>query len=549
MKFHPSNSIKAILLCFVLFSSISCNKDSDLLAEYVVENPKSIVLNDIVISTLTNKPIIIDPVDKETHKEPEKVIITEVTPPKMGNTVVNEDNTITYTPNPDKTGTDEFDYTTNVTNPDNSVTTETGKVTITVTENAPTTKPIEMGELKAFPGAEGFGKNATGGRGGKVIYVTNLDASGPGSFKEAVTATGPRIVIFRVGGTIDLKGTIVSINDPDLTVAGETAPGDGILISNGSMAIHASNIIFRHLRFRGSAGGNTIQFSIKGTSSLYKFNLDRIILDHCSFSWANDNTLTVVNAKDVTVQNSLFTGNIKSILAWSNKDLSVLNNIMALSANRNLECNQQLGTYLVFEEINNLVYGFNWAFGMGLGLMGTIENNIFESSNSFKHTSSYPISFTPINPNYYSTSNTEDLTYVYDAGNTVDNTFSGVYDPKYNQYKKSAPLYRSTYKPKPTAGLKDALLADAGALPWNRDSVDKEVIAHIKAKTGTLTTSGTYPTIKNGKPYPDADGDGIDDNWELANNLDPKDRSDGNKDRNGDGYTNLEEFLYSLTLK
>src|SRR5690554_3230833 len=154
MKFHPSNLFKATLLVLVLIFSVSCNKDSDLLAEYVVENPKNILLNNIVIATLANQPIVIDPIDQETHKEPEKVVITEVTPPKMGNTVVNEDNTITYTPETDKTGTDEFDYTANVTNPDNSVTTETGKVTVTVTDKAPTITPAEMGELKAFPGAE-----------------------------------------------------------------------------------------------------------------------------------------------------------------------------------------------------------------------------------------------------------------------------------------------------------------------------------------------------------------------------------------------------------
>src|SRR5690606_4604342 len=134
-------------------------------------------INDIVV-TLANQPITIKPSVDDTFEKPENIIVTGTTPPNIGTTVVNGDNTITYTPNPDKTGTDEFDYTANVTNPDNTVTTETGKVTVTVTEKAPTTKPTDMGELKAFPGAEGFGKDATGGRGGKVIQVTNLNASG-----------------------------------------------------------------------------------------------------------------------------------------------------------------------------------------------------------------------------------------------------------------------------------------------------------------------------------------------------------------------------------
>src|SRR5690606_18543133 len=128
--------------------------------------------------------------------------------------------------------------------------------------------------------------------------------------------------------------------------------------------------------------------------------------------------------------------------------------------------------------------------------------------------------------------------------------FIGLYDRnRYPNYVKSTSWHRSTYNPKPTSGLKAELLADTGALPWNRDSVDEELIAHLKAKTGTIIRSGTYPSIKGGIPYPDADGDGMDDNWELTNNLNPKDKSDGQMDRNNDGYTNLDEFLFSLTVK
>ncbi|WP_181938105.1 Ig-like domain-containing protein [Arenibacter sp. P308M17] len=120
------------LLCFVFFSIISCNKDSDLLAEYVIEQPQAFMVNDVVV-TLANNPIVIDPLSNDTFEEPEKVTVTEVTPPKMGTAEVQEDNTVVYTPDTDKTGTDEFDYTTTVTNEDDTVTTETGSITVTVT--------------------------------------------------------------------------------------------------------------------------------------------------------------------------------------------------------------------------------------------------------------------------------------------------------------------------------------------------------------------------------------------------------------------------------
>src|SRR5690606_23685992 len=138
-----------------LLLSLSCQKDSDMLADYVVENPKNILLNDIVISTLANQPIVIAPIDEGTYKEPEKVIITEVSPPKMGTVEVKEDNTIVYTPEPEKTGTDEFDYTTSVTNPDESVSTQTGKVSVTVTDKT-TTDPNAVNFSKY--GAVGDGK-------------------------------------------------------------------------------------------------------------------------------------------------------------------------------------------------------------------------------------------------------------------------------------------------------------------------------------------------------------------------------------------------------
>src|SRR5690606_38345856 len=198
------------------------------------------------------------------------------------------------------TGTDAFDYTTSVTNPDNTVSTQTGNVSVTVTDKTPTTKPTEMGELKAFPGAEGFGKNATGGRGGKIVEVTTTKFSGPGSLKEALEMKGARTIIFRVGGTIQGRGSEYLQIPPgsgDVTIAGETAPGKGILIRGARLRVRASNVIIKHIRFRqdssSSTGDNDDALTIDGTGQ--SSPIRDIIIDHCSFSWGLDGNLDIRN--------------------------------------------------------------------------------------------------------------------------------------------------------------------------------------------------------------------------------------------------------------
>ena len=547
MKVHPSNLIQISLIFLALLLITSCNKDSDLLAEYVVENPEVALMDNVV--TLRNSSVTIKPSEKYSNGKSKKATITDVSSPSIGTAVINEDNSITYTPDTDITGTDEFSYTTDVTNTDDTVTQETGSITVTITDETPiSTEPEDMGELKAFPGAEGFGQNATGGRGGKVIQITNLNDSGSGSLRAALETNGPRTIVFRIGGTIDLGGTRLTINNDDITIAGETAPGDGILLRNGTLVIDASNVIIRHIRVRGSyTDDDCIRIKTTGNP------LQNIILDHVSVSWGKDGNLDISNAWNVTVQNSIISNNIKSnLINFNSKNVSYLKNIFALVDQRAIRANFISHLDLTYEMINNYIYGVNGPGGPSQGLKTTTENNISEASNSFSIRSSSLIDFIASDiaggePNRVENS------YYYVKGNELGNAYRDVISSTTpSKYIFDEPLYRSTYTPLPTLGLKTKLLANAGAyngLPQGLDAVDVSVMNNIKAKTGRVSSSGTFPAISNGTPYPDADGDGMDDNWELANNLDPKDGSDGQADRNGDGYTNLEEFLHSLTLK
>ena len=158
--------------------------------------------------------------------------------------------------------------------------------------------------LPAFPGAEGFGMGAIGGRGGQVIEVTNLNDSGPGSLRAAVDANGPRIVVFRVGGYIELK-SVLNIKKPYITIAGQTAPGDGICLKNYYIAVHADNVIIRYLRVRSS------DIAKKEFDAISIFTGHNIIIDHCSASWSTDETISVASRKgnlgNVTVQWCLIT--------------------------------------------------------------------------------------------------------------------------------------------------------------------------------------------------------------------------------------------------
>ena len=229
----------------------------------------------------------------------------------------------------------------------------------------------------AFPGAEGFGKYAIGGRGGKVLEVTNLNDDGPGSFRAACLAEGPRIVVFRVSGTIVLNSKM-EIENPYITIAGQTAPGDGICIRDHMVKVNTKHFVIRYLRFRP---GDTSGIEYDGFSG----EGSQAIIDHCSVSWGTDETLSINKADNFTVQWCMVTESLYDSIhkkgrhgyggLWGGPGGSWHHNILAHHSSRNPRAsgNKESG---LMDCRNNVIYnwGFNSAYGGELWPRNWVNN-------------------------------------------------------------------------------------------------------------------------------------------------------------------------------
>lgn len=417
-----------------------------------------------------------------------------------------------------------------------------------------------LGPLKAFPTAEGFGKNATGGRGGIVVEVTNLNDSGPGSLRYALEEIRvPRTIVFKVGGgVINAKRNIgIYKGRGNVTIAGQTAPGGGILIKGGELRIEASNVVVRHIRIRmGNNGNNPDNSDGIKIKSFETGGLKNVIIDHCSISWADDENISVSNASNVTIQNSTIGESVRAVLMGDSKNVSFLNNLFVLNNSRNIMAGAVDHKDLSFEQINNIVYGFKWATAGTYGMTFNVIGNKYKLSQDFQTSTEYPVTLSPPPNEERSNSNKIETTRAYLKDNIIDSKLLGVYRQEIKPYLfSSPPKSPSSYNATSASGLDGKLLGHVGASVPKRDAVDTRLINHYKNGNGSLRDSGSFPSISNGTAYKDSDKDGMADDWEKSNGLNPNDASDGKKDSNGgDGYTNLEPFYtiwpinkYSLT--
>lgn len=436
----------------------------------------------------------------------------------------------------------------------------------------------------AFPEAEGFGAVAIGGRGGRVIQVTNLNDSGAGSFREACEASGPRTIVFRVGGTITLESN-VEVREPFLTIAGQTAPGEGIMLrGNGArnlsmLRIFTHDVIVRHLRFRRGPSTNGGECNADAIAFL---GADRVIVDHVSASWTTDQLMTLWPATNVTIQESIMSEALHDsshsddcsadgptephalgpIVGNSSADVTFYRNLFANNVGRNPQISPTAGGFA--EVINNVIYNACYAVSInGLGdddveanAIGNFikwgpnsceghRNNILMSGNSRAY----------LEDNLTPARNEGDDEWLASSQFLMRTPALAEFQ---SMERFETPTSRiasaaDTYAGVPDSAGAQLVAQENGDFRVFRDSVDLRAVEDVRSGTDRVGTSGRrldhpsdmggWPDVAGGEAYLDADADGMPDLWEGAHGLDSTDADDGNEDADEDGYTNLEEYL------
>lgn len=427
-----------------------------------------------------------------------------------------------------------------------------------------TLRNLRPDRAPAFPGAEGFGKYTLGGRGGAVYEVTNLDDSGPGSFRAACEAAGPRTVVFRISGTIALQSD-VKIRNPFITIAGQTAPGDGICIKNYSVQLDTQHVIVRYMRFRPGDEMKKEMDALGGDG-------DHLIVDHCSASWAIDETLSINKSSNVTVQWCIVSESLTKSYhkkgshgyggLWGGPGGSFHHNILAHHSSRNPRASGNEASGLL-DFRNNVIYnwGFNSAYGGELWPRNWI-NNYYKYG---------PATSEKVRQRIFIQSDPRGKMYA--AGNFVwgypdiseDNWRGGIdFDPEgaatEATLRVNEPFIVAPVRTQSAEEAYELVLKHAGC-SLSRDSVDRRIVEEIRTGTATYgetyagggkgiidsqTAVGGWPSLRSLPAPPDADHDGMPDAWEQDHGHDFNNAHDGPQDADGDGYTNLEEYLNSL---
>lgn len=394
----------------------------------------------------------------------------------------------------------------------------------------------------AFPDAEGFGKYTTGGRGGTVYIVDNLNTSGTGSFHEAIMASGPRTIVFQISGNIIYPvNSDFYINDGDITIAGETAPGEGVAIYNAQWTFVEGNVIIRHIRFRQSDSStekDCVRFKNGAT------NQSHAILDHVSLSFGTDENWSNDDFSNVTLSYCLISNDrgAGSILFGSDCiDNTFYRNMFVWSKRRN----PLTGDRPEYEWVNNWVYGMTEGMLNNYGSIVDVIGNIWENDTDV---------YTANQINLYVGTNTAPVgdTRIYHNDNLYGNVAATVDGEYASGTIEGSPIFNSGLSNiLNTSVLRDSLLATVGArrgIDDGLDSYDLGLLSDAENEVSSnYSSSSVIPlTSETFSAGYDTDNDGMEDAWEIARNGSISLTATGDDD--SDGYTNIEEFFeYRIT--
>ncbi|PKA98573.1 hypothetical protein B0O79_2260 [Flavobacteriaceae bacterium MAR_2009_75] len=428
---------------------------------------------------------------------------------------------------------------------------------------------VILGQQLAFPSAEGFGAYAKGGRGGKVLYVNNLDDSGEGSLRHAVEQEGARTVVFSVSGTIDLQKRLV-IENPYITIAGQTAPGDGICLRGETLLIATDDVVVRYLRVRLGDGMHG-QGSLQGKDAISISKGKNIIVDHCSASWSLDEVLSASTREptltNVTVQWCFITEGLNPsnhgygslIRGTGGAKYSFLKNLYAHHRRRSPRPgNYNSNPYtedpegLLLDFRNNVIYNWDGGYAgynadsISVTKLNYVGNYLVPGFNSENNGIAYSTG-SPYNKSYFSDN-------FCAGGKPADQWGLVSFDDSWTEtnikeYKQNRPFETGliTTLSAPEAFRK--VLESGGAILPKRDAVDMRIVNDVRNNTGKIIKTqedvGGWPIFNSVAAPLDTDKDGMPDKWESNNGLDPNLADDGNQLGKG-GYTMLEVYLNSL---
>jgi hypothetical protein len=444
---------------------------------------------------------------------------------------------------------------------------------------------VEAQNVLSFPGAEGFGRYTTGGRGGKIYFVTKLNDDGSeGTLRHVLDQKGPRYIIFKTGGTIYLESPL-KIKEGDVTIAGQTAPGDGITIANYETFVAANNVIIRYMRFRMGD-----QKKYQGDAFGARF-IKNLMVDHCSMSWSTDETVSIYVNENTTLQWCVISESLRNSVhekgahgyggIAGGKFATFHHNLYAHHDSRNPRLGEYAGSKFALTDLtdfrNNVIYnwGHNNVYG-GEGMNVNLVNNYYKpgpATTTKQRIAAIDKNGKPeaevynIWGKYYITGNVVEGSPEI----TTDNWTIGVFDQMkaYNLTDKNKNSIKINQPHEiqdnvKTHSAKEAYekILQIGGASLVRDSIDLHVLKDVKNGSFTYKGSkgsangiidsqndvGGFPNLNPGKPLPDSDSDGMPDEWEIKNKLNPKVANSNGRDLDKN-YDNIEVYFNDLVRK